>query len=188
MKDTMHASLLYLLIALAFVSGWLYLSQPGMVFYPYRQLDATPAQWGMDYEDVSFRSSDGTTLHGWYIPVKGGKQALLFLHGNAGNISHRGDSVKIFHRLGFNVLIIDYRGYGYSTGKPGENGVYADAEAAWNYLLAAKGFHRNQVVVFGRSLGGSVAAWLSAKVQPAALIMESTFSSSRVRKVLRALR
>lgn len=179
MKGTMLGSLIYLVVALAFLSGWLYLSQPGMVFYPYRNLDATPADWGLGYKDVTLRTSDGVALHGWYIPHPDARQVLLFFHGNAGNISHRRESVAIFHRLGLNVLIIDYRGYGRSEGRPSEAGLYRDAEAAWRYLTVTRGFESRDVLLFGRSLGGAVAARVAADQQPGALILESTFSSAR---------
>ncbi|NNG14116.1 MAG: alpha/beta hydrolase, partial [Gammaproteobacteria bacterium] len=101
------------------------------------------------------------------------------MHGNGGNISHRGDSLAIFHRLGFNVFIFDYRGYGRSDGVPGERGLYEDAATAWQYLVEQRGFAGNDIVLFGRSLGATIAAKLAAEVEPAGLIMESSFSSAR---------
>ncbi|MDX2506768.1 MAG: alpha/beta hydrolase [Gammaproteobacteria bacterium] len=151
--------------------------QPGMVFFPYRGINETPADWGLHYEDVLFRTSDDIQLHGWYIPHPDAKLTVLFFHGNAGNISHRGDSVKIFHRLGLNVFISDYRGYGRSEGKPSEAGLYEDAHSAWRYLLSV-GVQRENIILFGRSLGGAVATKLAADVQPGALILESAFSSA----------
>jgi fermentation-respiration switch protein FrsA (DUF1100 family) len=171
--------LLSLLVALAAVNGWMFLQQPGMVFYPLSALDATPADWGMSYEDVSLRTGDGIELHGWYIPRQGAERVLLFFHGNAGNISHRGDSVEIFHRLGLDVFIIDYRGYGRSHGTPDEAGLYSDAAAAWQYLTGPRAVKAENIVVFGRSLGGAVAAQLAAHERPAGLILESTLSSAR---------
>ena len=102
---------------------------------------------------------------------------VLFFHGNAGNISHRLDSIVIFHRLGLNVFIIDYRGYGQSEGKITEKGTYRDAEAAWNYLNHTQGISGKQIIIFGRSLGASIAGWLANKHTPAALIIESGFTS-----------
>ncbi|MES0328422.1 MAG: alpha/beta hydrolase, partial [Gammaproteobacteria bacterium] len=107
------------------------------------------------------------------------EQVLLFFHGNAGNISHRRASLEVFHRLGLNVLMIDYRGYGQSQGSPSEAGLYLDAAVAWSYLVDEKGFDANQVVIFGRSLGGAVATDLASNVSARALILESTLSSSR---------
>ena len=171
--------LTYLFVGLAVLVGWLYLMQPGMVFYPLRELQATPADWGLAYEDVWLQSGDGVRLHGWYLPSPGAQKALLFLHGNAGNISHRRDSLAIFHRLGLDVLIIDYRGYGGSAGSPDEQGLYRDAQAGWDYLTGERGFAGKDVLVFGRSLGGAVAAHLASRVPAGGLILESTFSSAR---------
>ena len=99
------------------------------------------------------------------------------MHGNAGNISHRLDSISIFHQLGLSVLIIDYRGYGKSTGSPSEEGTYIDAETAWQHLTQEKNINSNEIIIFGRSLGGAVANWLADKYTPAALIIESSFTS-----------
>jgi len=167
------------------VTGWLLLNvwmhfrQPQMIFYPVRELYQTPADWGLDYDDVTFTAADGVQLHGWYIPQQPSEQVLLFFHGNAGNISHRRDSLELFHRLGLSVFIIDYRGYGNSQGKPDEHGLYQDAAAAWHYLTEEQGIASDQILIFGRSLGGAVAARLASEVQARGLILESTFSSAR---------
>ncbi|MFP4495300.1 MAG: alpha/beta hydrolase, partial [Halochromatium sp.] len=95
--------------------------------------------------------------------------------GNAGNVSHRGDSLRIFTDIGFDVLIIDYRGYGRSAGTPSEPGLYRDATAAWDWLTQVRGIPPEEIVIFGRSLGGAVATWLAARTSPAALIVESSF-------------
>ena len=111
---------IYLLLALM-----IYLFQDRMVFLsnlPGRALEASPGDIGLDYENVSLTTSDNERLHGWYIPATNPRGVLLFFHGNAGNISHRLDSIKIFHELGLDTLIIDYRGYGQSTGKASEQG------------------------------------------------------------------
>jgi uncharacterized protein len=130
MKGTMMTALVSVLFALVVLNGWMFLQQPGMIFFPLRGLDATPADWGMPYEDVSLKSADGIELHGWYIPAARAERVVLFLHGNAGNISHRGESVAIFRHLGLDVFIFDYRGYGASQGEPSEAGLYQDAAAA----------------------------------------------------------
>ena len=143
---------------------------------PGRALMMTPADAGMDYEDVSIETADGVTLHGWFIAERS-PRVLLFFHGNAGNISHRLASIRQFRKLGFSVLIIDYRGYGQSDGRTTETGMYRDADAAWRYLTETRGVRPNDVVIFGRSLGGSVAAQLATKQQPLALIVESSFTS-----------
>jgi fermentation-respiration switch protein FrsA (DUF1100 family) len=102
---------------------------------------------------------------------------VLFCHGNAGNLSDRLDSIKIFHDLGQSVLIFDYRGYGRSSGKISEKGTYLDAEAAWDYLIRIKHKSSKDIVIFGRSLGGAVAAETALSKDPAGLILESTFMS-----------
>lgn len=150
-------------------------------FHPSATIEHSPDEAGLAYEDVRINTSDGETLAGWFLPAPAGEggqgKALLFFHGNAGNISHRLESLAIFHGLGFAQLIIDYRGFGESSGKPSVSGTVLDAEAAWSWLLREKGYRPGQVVVFGRSLGGGVAAALAAKVEPGALILESTFTS-----------
>ena len=178
---------LFVFIALALVmyigfSLMLYLLQNRLVFLPHmpgRELDATPAAAGLDYEDATIDTADGERLHGWYVPAQGARGTVLFFHGNAGNISHRLESLQIFNRLGLSVLIVDYRGYGRSSGTPGEEGTYRDAEAAWKYLVSTRGIPPGRIVIFGRSLGGAVGAWLASQpdVRPAGVVIESCFSS-----------
>jgi len=153
-----------------------FLLADSLVFFPHRELRTDPSERGLEYEDVSFRAGDGTLLHGWFLPGKG-RGTLLFCHGNAGNISHRLDSLEIFHRLGLSVFLFDYRGYGISEGKPSEEGVYSDVEGAWRWLTEERGIRPEAIVLFGRSLGGAAAAWAAQKYSPAGLILESTFTS-----------
>jgi uncharacterized protein len=176
---TMFSGLFVSVLALILSAGWLFYQQPAMIFFPSNSLIETPTDWGLQYEDTTLETADGIRLHGWFIPRQGASRVLLFFHGNAGNISHRRESVMIFHRLGLNVFIFDYRGYGTSQGKPSESGLYKDAMVAWQYLLQEKAISKRQIILFGRSLGGSVAVNLAAQVQPGALILESTFSSAK---------
>lgn len=155
----------------------LYATQDRLLYFPTRTLEATPRDIGLAFEEVPLTTADGQHLHGWYVPAATSRTTLLFLHGNAGNISHRLDSLRIFHGLGLNVFIFDYRGYGKSSGRPSEQGTYRDAEAAWRYLTAERGMKPAEIVLFGRSLGGSVAAWLARQATPRALILESTPTS-----------
>jgi len=155
----------------------LYYFQPKFIFFPHEQLEATPALISLDYEDVNLTTTDGEVLDAWWIPHPDARSTLLFLHGNAGNISHRLDSINIFHQLGLSVLIIDYRGYGNSTGTTSEQGTYIDAEAAWDYLFKQRKVNDDNIIIFGRSLGGAVAIGLASKHQPTALIIESSFTS-----------
>ena len=161
-----------LLVVVYFMQGrMLYLSE-----VPGRTLTMTPADVGMDYQDVIIETTDGVTLHGWFVAGRSSR-VLLFFHGNAGNISHRLDSIRQFQALGLSVLIIDYRGYGQSEGRTTESGIYRDADAAWRYLIENRGMVANDIVIFGRSLGASVASRLAAQTQPLALIVESSFTS-----------
>ena len=156
-----------------------YLMQGRMLYLssmPGRELTASPADIGLAYEDVSLETSDGVTLHGWFVPAESSR-VLLFFHGNAGNISHRLESIRQFRSLGLSVFIIDYRGYGRSGGRTTEAGIYRDAEAAWRHLIDARGLRSDDIVIFGRSLGGSVAARLAAREKPLGLIVESAFTS-----------
>lgn len=169
------AASVYVLLALA-----LYLLQGKMVFLsgqPGRTLTASPGDIGLEYEDVSLTTADDERLHGWYVPATNSRGVVLFFHGNAGNISHRLDSIEIFHQLGLDTLIIDYRGYGQSTGKTTEQGTYLDAQAAWSYLVDERGIAADRIIVFGRSLGGAIGTWLGAQHTPAAVIIESSFTS-----------
>jgi len=175
----MVSGVISVLVSIGLLSGMLYLMQPSMVFFPSRDLTATPGQWGLAYEDVTIDTADGLRLHGWFLPHEGSNEVLLFLHGNGGNISHRGESLLIFQRLGLNVLIIDYRGYGRSEGTPSEDGLYEDARSAWRYLTEIRSYRAGQIIIFGRSLGGAVAVKLATEQEPAKVILESTFSSAR---------
>lgn len=175
----MMLSILATLVALYVVIVALaYFFQERLLYFPLRTLTSTPASRGLAYEDVWLETRDGVRISGWFIPAAQPRATLLFFHGNAGNISHRLDSIETFHRLGLNTFIIDYRGYGQSEGKPTETGTYLDAAAAWRYLVEDRQIPAEEIIIFGRSLGGAVAAWLAQQQSPAALILESTFTSA----------
>jgi hypothetical protein len=174
-----------LLVGTLLLMGTLtWLLQPKLLFRPFPELIGVPADWGLAYEDVWLTAEDGVRLHGWFLPAPGPSRqrsgasphTLLFLHGNAGNVSHRGASLMIFAELGLDVLIIDYRGYGRSQGRPSEIGLNLDADAAWRWLTEERALAPEDIVVFGRSLGGAVATELAARVHPGALIIESSFT------------
>ena len=158
---------------------YIYFFQSKMVFFPLKKIDYTPNDIGLKYEEIIFESFDKTRLYGWFIPAKNAKATILFLHGNAGNISHRLESIKIFNKLGLNVFIFDYRGYGKSEGKINEKNCYKDASSAYKYLLENKSLKEKDIIIFGRSLGGSIAAYLASKTKSKALIIESTFTSAK---------
>ncbi len=155
----------------------LYFFQSRFVFFPSHEIEATPEDVGLTYESVEITTSDGVKITGWFVQAKNARGTVLFFHGNGGNISHRLYSLHIFHELGLSALIIDYRGYGRSEGKPSEEGIYLDAEAAWKYLVEQRSIKPDEIILFGRSLGGAVAVNLAGKHKPKALIVESTFTS-----------
>ena len=174
----MLQSIFFILVSVwVLLSLLLYLFQPKFVYFPQSEIDFTPDMAGLAYEDIYFKTEDDIDLNGWFIPVEGAKRTLLFFHGNGGNISHRLDSLKIFHELGLSVFIIDYRGYGQSQGTTSEQGTYRDAEAAWRYLTNTRSIADNEIIIFGRSMGGAVATWLASDHTPNLLILESTFTS-----------
>jgi len=158
---------------------FVYFFQARLIYFPNiggRGLRATPEDIGLAFENIELKTGDGVLVHGWHVPAPGADRVVLFCHGNAGNISDRLESIRVFHELGLNVLIFDYRGYGLSGGKPDEQGTYRDARAAWTYLVR-RGYRPHQIIVFGRSLGAAVAAHLAREHRPGALILESPFSS-----------
>lgn len=157
-----------------------FLFQSRLVYFPTlpsRDIIATPKDIGISYIPVDITTADKIKLNAWFLPASKARGVLLFFHGNAGNISHRLDSLKIFHDLGLSVLIFDYRGYGRSQGSPSEPGTYRDAEAAWRYLTEKRAIPANEIIVFGRSLGAAIAAYLANQHLPKALILESSFTS-----------
>ena len=166
-----------LFVAYLVLGGLLYIMQPAFLYSPVQEITDTPDELDMDFEDVVFETEDGLRLNGWYVPAENAKFTVLFCHGNGGNIMHRLDSINIFYNLGLNCFIFDYRGYGSSEGKTSEEGTYLDAMAAYKWLTDEKKISPNDIVIFGRSLGGSIAAQLATKVEVRALIIESAFTS-----------
>ncbi len=155
------------------------------IFFPERHLEATPEVMGLPFEDVTFTAADGVALHGWFIPAPrattpaGGRPfTFIMFHGNAGNISHRIDWAKLYRdRLGVNVFLFDYRGYGRSAGEPSEKGTYLDGEAAMKAMRARADVDPARIVLAGHSLGSAVAAETALRHPPAGLILESPFTS-----------
>lgn len=149
------------------------------IFYPDRSIETVPTNWGLNYEDVSFEAGDGTRLHGWFFPLPGKRPTILFCHGNAGNISHRLENVKLLLDYGLQVFIYDYRGYGRSGGRPSEAGLYQDGLAAYDYLVERKKILPDRIIPFGRSLGAAVAMEIATKRDVRSLIIESAFTSTK---------
>ena len=177
LKRVLHSFIFILVIIWVLLSLTIYFYQSKFIYYPDENIAATPELLSLEYKELTLSTIDNIAINAWWIPHPEARATLLFLHGNAGNISHRLDSINIFHQLSLSVLIIDYRGYGKSNGEPSELGTYLDAETAWNYLNSHKDIKTDNIVIFGRSLGGAVATWLAEKHPPAGLIIESSFTS-----------
>jgi fermentation-respiration switch protein FrsA (DUF1100 family) len=166
------------------------------IYFPSRfpegnwQTDNLPAREGETVpvvEDCWLAASDGIKLHGWYaeprknaggvlVPVAA-EPLLLWFHGNAGNIADRYDMMRMLVHIPARIFIIDYRGYGKSEGSPSESGLYRDAQAAWDYLVATRNIRPDRIIIFGESLGGAIAIELATHVAPAGLIVQSSFTS-----------
>jgi fermentation-respiration switch protein FrsA (DUF1100 family) len=153
-------------------------SEKGIVFFPDPYLIGTPADYGLAYEEVWFTAEDGVRLHGWWVP-KAGCPTFLWFHGNAGNISHRLENLKLLWDLvGVQVFIFDYREYGQSQGRISREGTYLDAAAAYRYITEDRKIPANELILFGRSLGTALAVDLAVKAPCRALIIESPFTNS----------
>jgi pimeloyl-ACP methyl ester carboxylesterase len=149
------------------------------VFHPERWHDR---DWrsasGLPLEDVWFQAADGTKLFGWYVEAQADSPILVWCHGNAGNIVHRLDNLRLLFRQDFSVFLFDYRGYGRSQNRrPSEEGLYLDAIGAHDYLTRVRMIRPERLVIFGRSLGAAVAADLALHKPAAGLILESAFPS-----------
>ena len=170
------------LLAYAGLAALIYFKQDALVFQAAmeRGYEATPARIGLRFDALTLATEDGEALDAWHVPTRAGASArglVLVFHGNAGNIGHRLDYLRMFHDLGYASLILDYRGYGRSSGKPSEDGTYLDAAAAWRHATQVLGYPAARIVLFGESMGGAVAAQLAAVQKPAALVLASTFTS-----------
>ncbi|HEX8130600.1 MAG TPA: alpha/beta hydrolase [Pyrinomonadaceae bacterium] len=177
--------------------GYVMLFEDSFIYFPAKypegvweraEMRAREGQIVARIEDVQLTAADGVRLHGWYATPRVGRAGgalealetqttLLYLHGNGGNISHRYDFINELVRLPANVLIIDYRGYGKSEGRPSEEGLYMDARAAWDHLTTARATKPAHIVIFGKSLGGAVAIDLATKVEACGLVVQSSFTS-----------
>jgi fermentation-respiration switch protein FrsA (DUF1100 family) len=155
-----------------------------MFFFPWQGHVQTPERLGLKYEDVYFNAGDGTRLHGWFLPAQGKSAGtILFLHGNAENVSTHIMSVRWLPERGFSVFLLDYRGYGASAGKPTLAGVQDDMDSALRMLIARPEVDPGRIVVFGQSLGGAIAIYNVAhsphRRHIRALAVESAFSGHR---------
>ncbi|XP_034942137.1 protein ABHD13 [Chelonus insularis] len=172
-------------------TGILYKLEDNFVYHPElpphsRIYVPAPSTYNLPYQTVYIRTQDGTMLHTFFIAQPGEKSkqvpTVLFFHGNAGNMGHRLVNVSgLYHEVQCNILMLEYRGYGFSHGTPSEEGLYMDAQAGIDYLAGRTDINTNEIIVFGRSLGGAVAIDLATKYinkqKIWCLILENTFTS-----------
>ena len=171
--------LLYVSIILLLIVGYLRFFEWRSLYYPARELKGDPSEMGLEFEDIRFVAEDDCKLHGWWIPHEEARGTVIVFHGNAGNIGDRTWMVGDLHKLGLNIFIFDYRGYGKSSGMTREKGLYRDARAAFEVVRAKYADSEEPpVILYGRSLGGSVAVQLALEKPVKGLILESTFTST----------
>jgi pimeloyl-ACP methyl ester carboxylesterase len=166
--------------------------EPRLVFFPSSGEDRNPGSLGIAYEAVRIETSDGESLAAWQLEPETPIADVVYFHGNGGNLSVWLPVLALLHAHKFRVLAVDYRGYGLSSGRPSEEGVYRDAEAVVKHAAAAKPKPAGRPLVFwGRSLGGPIAAAATHTVRPDGLILESSFANKaaviRSNPVLRML-
>lgn len=149
------------------------------LYFPFRTIEATPQDIGLRYEELEVLTEDGVRLSAWFIPSERSRAVLLFSHGNGGNISHRLEKIMILNRLGLDILIFDYRGYGKSTGSTNEKGIYIDAETIYDYLVNEKHVPPWKIIGYGESLGSPVIIELASRRSMAGVIIEEAFTSVR---------
>lgn len=165
-------------IAAASAIGFVYLLAKWALYHPSKYPEGYwDAQQSLGASDAWLETSDGLKIHGWWVQREGSPLATLFLHGNGDNITYYTPHVQEMVAAGSSVLILDYRGYGKSSGRPSEQGLYRDSEAGFIYLLS-KGYRAEQIVVHGQSLGTAVAIDLASRRPCAALILEAPFTSA----------
>lgn len=171
---------LLLLALLALGLGVLLFFEDSFIYFPEKYPSPSglwdPKRFRLPAEDVWFRASDGTELHGWFAPAPDPAGAILYCHGNGGNLTYLSDVAAGWVERGWSVFLFDYRGYGRSSGAPSEEGLYLDAEAAWDTLARQEEVDRERIVLFGQSLGGAVATELALRRKPRALVLEATFT------------
>lgn len=166
-----------ILVAVSFVLYVRYLERHAL-FFPEKDITLTPEDVGLAYEDVHLTSKNGEKIHGWYLKAEYPRATILYLHGNAGNISDRVEKLRILHELGLNVLIMDYQGYGQSGGAPSERALLEDSRAGYHFLRDEKNIPADKIILYGSSLGGVPAISLAYQKPAGALILDSVFTSA----------
>lgn len=165
------------LSAYAAVCGVVYAVQRKLLYDPDRSRPEPDLHGVPEMSEIVIHAADGTELVAWYHPpADGAHPVIAYYHGNAGHIGNRGEKIRHFLGAGFGVLMLSYRGFGGSAGRPTEQGLYHDARAALAYLRD-RGFGPERIVIYGESLGSGVAVHMAAETPPAALVLEAPFTS-----------
>ena len=176
MAEKLLAFTLFVTIGWLLLVGMLSLQEKSLIFLPSKTLGRTPRDLGLTAEELEITTTDGVTLHGWWIKA-GNNQTAIWYHGNAGNISHRlANTLRLIEELNVDVVLVDYRGYGKSTGNPDENGLYLDGTAIYD-AVAKRGVPPGDIILFGRSLGAAVAIETALHRPAGKLVLESAFQS-----------
>ncbi|MBI5117675.1 alpha/beta hydrolase [Candidatus Poribacteria bacterium] len=147
------------------------------VFYPERSLAYSPREWGMEYQDLYFTTPDGVRLNAWLIKPSRDAPMVLWYHGNAGNIADRVENARLLYDRGLSIFLLEYRGYGKSEGAPSEKGIYIDGQAAYDYIISQKITVADRLIIFGRSLGTTVATHVASRNKSAGVILESAITN-----------
>ena len=166
-------------VAMAMVVGLVRLVEPGLAFFPLRGEDETPAQYGIQYTPLTIATADGETVHGWHLPRPDALAQIVYFHGNGGNLSIWSHALVGLWRQRYEVIALDYRGYGLSTGRPSEQGLYRDVDATVGFVHDRLRRADLRVIYWGRSLGATMAAYAAASHAPDGVVLEAGFPSAR---------
>ncbi|WED43033.1 alpha/beta hydrolase [Legionella cardiaca] len=154
----------------------IYFFQRNLIYFPAKEVPSRQIFHADDMQVIELLTEDGLTINAWYKPALPNKPTVLYLHGNAGHIGYRMPLVRQFLRAGFGVLLLEYRGYGGNKGQPSEQGLYNDGHAALHFLLQT-GVAAHSIVLYGESLGTSVATYLAAQTPVCAVVLQSPYTS-----------
>jgi uncharacterized protein len=173
----------YLVVLVLILVASFYLFYPRVesffIYFPQSHFDFSPEEFRLQYKEAYFNTEDAKRLHGWFFPGEKDGPVILHFHGNAGNISHRLDLVQPFLRKGLSLFLIDYRGFGKSSGRPSEPGLYKDGLAAWSYLVEKEGIAPERIMLHGHSIGAAVAIEVALQKKVRGLVIESAFTSTK---------
>jgi pimeloyl-ACP methyl ester carboxylesterase len=181
-KRALVAVLLLVGAGYAAACAYLWTQQRVLIFLPESVVRRTPSAIGIDFRELNITVNNRGVINAWWLPADpslSAAVAVLYFHGNDGNLGSELERLDTLHRLGLPILAVDYRGYGNSSGPaPSESNVYEDAVAAWDHLVRVHGFQPKRIVLYGHSLGAAVAVELALRRALACgIVLESTFTS-----------